>query len=132
VISIDIHADKQCYAREQLSAAGLESLVEFRTGDAPDVIASLPDGLDFVLIDLWKDLYISCFDLAYRKLSDRALVAADNLLYPEFTRSDMLAYRRHVRRQPGIESILLPIGNGIELSRYAPSDDALRELNEIS
>ena len=43
----------------------------------------------------------------------------------------MLACRRHVRRKPGIQSILLPIGNGIELSRYAPNDAAVRELNEM-
>ena len=41
VISVDISAPKQHYAREQLAAAGLEPFVEFRTGDARDVIASL-------------------------------------------------------------------------------------------
>ena len=41
VISVDISAAKQHYAREQLAAAGLEPFVEFRTGDARDVIASL-------------------------------------------------------------------------------------------
>ena len=119
VISLDVSADKQRYAREQLAAAGLESFVELRTGDARDIIASLPDPLDFVLIDLWKDLYVPCFDLVYPKLSDGALLAADNILFPEFSRNDMEAYRRHVRTKRGIESILLPVGSGIELSRFA-------------
>jgi predicted O-methyltransferase YrrM len=119
VISLDVNADKQGYARGQLAAAGLESFVEFRTGDAREIIATLPGPLDFVLIDLWKELYIACFDLVYPKLSDGALLAADNLLYPELTRDDMLAYQRHVRSHRGIESILLPVGSGIELSRYA-------------
>jgi predicted O-methyltransferase YrrM len=118
VISLDVSADKQRYAREQLSAANLESFVEMRTGDARDLIPSLPNGLDFVLIDLWKDLYIPCFDLIYPKLSNGALLAADNILYPEFTRNDIARYRRHVRAKPGIESILLPVGSGVELSRF--------------
>lgn len=117
VISIDVNGDKQRYAREQLTAADLDPFVELRTGDARDLIASLSSSIDFVLIDLWKDLYIPCFDLVYPKLSDGAFVAADNILYPEFFRDDMNAYREHLRRQSGMETILLPVGNGIELSR---------------
>jgi predicted O-methyltransferase YrrM len=122
VISVDISADKQRYAHEQLTAAGLDSFVDFLTGDAREVIASFTASLDFVLIDLWKDLYIPCFDLVYPRLSEGALVAADNVLYPEFFRDEMAAYRRHVKRQSGIESILLPVGSGIELSRYVSQD----------
>jgi predicted O-methyltransferase YrrM len=58
VISIDINAEKQQYARGQLAAAGLESFVEFCAGDARDILRALRGPLDFVLIDLWKDLYI--------------------------------------------------------------------------
>jgi predicted O-methyltransferase YrrM len=118
VISVDINADKQRHAREQLTAAGLVSFVEFVAGDARELIASLPGPFDFVLIDLWKDLYVPCFDLVHPKLSEGAFVAADNILHPEFFRPEMATYRQHVRRQAGFDSILLPVGNGIELSRY--------------
>jgi predicted O-methyltransferase YrrM len=77
VISVDISADKQRYAEEHLRAAGLSSFVEFVTCDARDFIASFMGVLDFVLIDLWKDLYIPCFDLVHPKLSEGAFVAAD-------------------------------------------------------
>lgn len=117
VISVDISSDKQRYAKERLTAAGLNSFVEFVTGDAREFIASFTGSFDFVLIDLWKDLYIPCFDLVRPKLSEGAFVAADNILHPEFFRDEMAAYRRHVQSQPGFESILLPIGSGIELSR---------------
>jgi predicted O-methyltransferase YrrM len=120
VITIDVSADKQRHAHAKLVAAGLESAVDFCTGDAREIIASLVGPFDFVLIDLWKDLYIPCFDLVFPKLADGAFLAADNILFPEFTRNDMVAYQRHVRAKPGIESILLPVGSGIELSRFAP------------
>lgn len=122
VISIDIKADKQAYAHEQLEAAGLDPFVEFLTGDAREIIPSLTGAIDFVLIDLWKDLYIPCFDLVYPKLSEGAFVAADNVLHPELFRDAMAAYRRHVRSRSGIESILLPVGSGIELSRRVQQD----------
>jgi len=45
VITVDISADKQRYADEQLTAAGLDSFVEFLTGDARDLIASITGSL---------------------------------------------------------------------------------------
>jgi predicted O-methyltransferase YrrM len=119
VISIDVSSEKQRYARGKLAEAGLDSVVEFVNGDAREVLAALSGPLDFVLIDLWKDLYIPCFDLVYPKLAEGAFVVADNILFPDFWRAEMAAYRRHVREQPGIESVLVPVGSGIELSRFA-------------
>jgi predicted O-methyltransferase YrrM len=119
VVSIDVSAAKQRYAREQLAEAGLDAVVEFVNGDAREVLAAMPGTLDFVLIDLWKDLYIPCFDLVYPKLADGAFVVADNILFPDLWRAEMTAYRRHVRSHDGIESVLLPVGSGIELSRFA-------------
>jgi predicted O-methyltransferase YrrM len=119
VVSIDVSAQKQRYAHEQLAEAGLDAVVDFVTGDAREVLAAMPGPLDFVLIDLWKDLYIPCFDLVYPKLAEGAFVVADNILFPDMFRAEMNAYRQHVREQPGIESVLLPGGSGIELSRFA-------------
>jgi len=118
VITIDEKAYKQEYARGMIARAGLAAQVDFRLGDAREIISALPGPFDFVLVDLWKDLYIPCFDLFYPKLSPGALVAADNMLRPESAREDALAYRKHVRSKPHIDSVLLEVGSGVELSRY--------------
>jgi predicted O-methyltransferase YrrM len=117
VVTLDVHAGKQEYARGALSKAGLAGFVEFKLGDARESIAALPGPIDFVLLDLWKDLYIPCFDLFYPKLAAGAMVVADNMLLPEFSRKDAEEYRKHVRAKPDIQSVLLPVGSGIELSR---------------
>jgi len=118
VITIDEKAYKQEYARGMIARAGIAAQVDFRLGDAREIISALPGPFDFVLVDLWKDLYIPCFDLFYPKLSPGALVAADNMLRPESAREDALAYRKHVRSKPHIDSVLLEVGSGVELSRY--------------
>lgn len=118
VTTIDCVAEKQDYARKMLARAGLAAYVDFRLGDARELIDSMKGPFDFVLLDLWKDLYIPCLDRFYPKLSAGALIAADNMINPEGARPDALAYRKHVRSKPGIDSILLTIGSGIELSRY--------------
>ncbi len=118
VFSLEINSSKQQYARAMIAKAGLDGQVEFFLGDALKTIASLDGPFDFVLLDLWKDLYVSCFDLFYPKLNPGAIVVADNMLRPEEYLPEALKYRRHARSHPKIDSVLLPVGSGIELSRY--------------
>lgn len=54
VVRIDEKANKQKYAREMIARAGLAAQVEFRLGDAHEMIATLPRPSDFVPVDLWK------------------------------------------------------------------------------
>lgn len=124
IISLDVAAYKQAEAARSLAEAGLDGLVEFRAGDALEIIPSLAGPFDFVFIDLWKDLYGPCLDLVYPKLAPGALVVADNMLRPADARADGLVYRRHVRDLPGMTSVLLPVGQGLEVSRRAGPDDA--------
>src|SRR6266853_6229597 len=74
VISLELHAAKTQYACTQLERAGLADYVEFRVDDALASLRQLPGPFDFVLIDLWKDLYVPVFELLHRKLSPGALV----------------------------------------------------------
>src|SRR6516225_880517 len=72
VITLDVNARKQSYARSMLERAGLLDFVAFRCGDALESIDQMKETVDFVLIDLWKDLYIPCFDRVIRKTSPGA------------------------------------------------------------
>jgi predicted O-methyltransferase YrrM len=118
VTTLELHPRKVEYARTQLARAGLAEFVDFRVGDALATLHSLPGPFDFVLIDLWKDLYVASFDAIYPKLADGALIVADNMIFPERARPDAESYRRHVRAARDVTSVLLPVGSGIELSRY--------------
>lgn len=118
VTSLELDAEKLAAARDALQRSGLIDYVTLLEGDAVESIAGLDGGIDFVLLDLWKELYIPCFDGLYPKLSPGALIAADNMLHPEHGLPDTKAYRAHIRTKPDIESVLLPLGSGVELSRY--------------
>ena len=85
-------------------------------GDATEMLKTLEGPFDFVLLDLWKNLYVPCLDLFYGKLAQNAVIVADNMLFPEVVRADAEAYRAAVTRKGNLQSVLLPIGNGIELS----------------
>jgi len=117
VITLELHAGKQKYARERMERAGLADFVEFRLGDATQLLASLETSVDFVLLDLWKDLYVPCFKLFHPKLNPGGMVVADNMLFPESARTHASVYRQHVRSQGDMQSMLLPVGSGLEVSR---------------
>jgi predicted O-methyltransferase YrrM len=116
VISMDLADYKQAEARSQLTKAGLADAVDFRLGDAGALIREDPGPFDLVLLDIWKDLYLLCLDAFYPKLSDEAIIAADNMVYPDMARPDVRKYRAAVRALPDLQTVLLPIGSGIELS----------------
>jgi len=118
LVTLEIHPRKQQYAREAIAKAGLSNSVDFWLGDARELLGQIPGPFDFVLLDLWKELYIPCFELFYPKLNPGALVVADNMIYPELTRAQAAAYRAHVRAKPHIDSVLLAVGGGLEVSRY--------------
>jgi predicted O-methyltransferase YrrM len=118
VISLEIHPKKQEHARASIKKAGLDGFVDFRLGDAADSLKKMKEKVDFVLLDLWKNLYIPCFDLFYPKLNPGAFVVADNMIYPEPSRRHAQKYQKHIRTKRHIQSMLLPVGSGLELSRY--------------
>jgi predicted O-methyltransferase YrrM len=115
VTTYEMSAAKQAYAREQLAKAGLAAHVEWKCGDAVKLLEEESTDVDFALIDLWKDLYIPCFERLYPLLSPNAVVVADNMTYPEHTLAQASAYRAFVRAKPDIESVLLSIGSGIDV-----------------
>jgi len=51
------------------------------------------------------------------KLAPGAVIVADNMLLPEIVRPQAEAYRARVRKAGDMDSVMLDIGNGIEVSR---------------
>ncbi len=107
---------KQAAARTMITRAGLSSVVDFRLGDAVAMIDADPGPFDLVLLDIWKDLYVPCLRALHPKLADEGVIAADNMIEPVMARADVRLYRAAMQALPDMQTLLLPIGNGIELS----------------
>jgi predicted O-methyltransferase YrrM len=115
LITMEVHGYKSAYAREMAEKAGLSDVIDFKVGDAVEMIHELPGGVDFVLVDLWKDLYQPCLEAFYPKLNPGAIIVADNI---SPGRVDVAGYVQAVRAKPGMTSIMLPVGQGLEISRF--------------
>ena len=110
--SIEIESSRQAESRETLKRLSLDKFVHYLCDDAQDILPTLGE-VDFALIDCEKEDYIRFFDLL--KIAPGGIAVADNIV--SHSLSDYVA---HVRSRPGVESITLPIGKGLEVTRLAP------------
>lgn len=116
VITLEIDPKKVKYAKDKVEDAGLSPFVDFRLGDAVEAIGEAAEQFDFVLLDIWKSLYLPCFEMVLPKLNKGAFVIADNIIDPPSYKNEMETYRNTVKATEAFDSVLLPIGSGIEVS----------------
>jgi predicted O-methyltransferase YrrM len=116
VIGTEIEPSKCEQARANLSEAGLQEWAEVRLGDALQTLEKLPETVDLLLLDGWKDLYIPVLELVTPRLRPGAVVLADNI----FTfRKSLRPYVEYVQSGAhGFESTTLHISDGFEYSVY--------------
>ena len=115
LITSELHDYKAAHAKKMAAEAGLADYIDFRVGDALQLIADLEVRVDFVLLDLWKDLYVPCLEAFFPKLNPGAIIVADNMSRGggEGTRR----YQKVIRAMPRVSSLFLPVGSGLEVSR---------------
>ena len=114
--TIEIDPERSAHALDMSTQAGLSPLVDFRIGDAITLIDNTPGRFDFV--NLRKDLYLPCLEAFHSRLAPGAVIVANNIVRPGGP--ELEAYVQAVRAKPGISSTLLPVGSGLEVSRYLP------------
>ncbi len=121
LITIEREDYKQEHARGIIAEAGLSDSVLFRLSDAVEAIDAEAGPFNLVLLDVWKSLYVPCLEAFYPKLADEGIVIADNMIEPESARDSARVYRNAVRKHTDLQTTLLPIGSGIELSARWPA-----------
>jgi len=122
LVTMELADYKQAEARRLIGKAGLAESVDFRLGDAVAMIkADRGAPFDFVLLDIWKELYVPCLESFYPKLSVEGIIAADNMIEPAVARESVRTYRAALRALPDMQTTLLAIGSGIELSVRWPA-----------
>jgi len=114
VIGTEIEPGKVGTARANLAAAGLAEYAEVREGDARETLRDPGGVVDLVLLDGWKDLYLSILELLEPNLRRGAVVLADNIKTFPTALAPYVAWVRDVKN--GFHSVTLPLGAGTEYS----------------
>ena len=122
IITIDFDQKKIKRAKKNFDDAKVDNFIEIRHGDALQVLSEISQEknfqnfFDFVFIDADKERYIQYFDSVLPLVKTGGIIGADNILYPERFQKFTIPYVEHVRKNPKIKSVTIPIDNGEELS----------------
>ncbi|MCF2874532.1 MULTISPECIES: O-methyltransferase [unclassified Tenacibaculum] len=96
-------------------------------GNAIDIIPSIDDTFDLVFIDADKSNYLNYFDLIIDKMNTGGIILSDNVLWSgkvvealnpkDIDTKILLEYNRKLNEDDRLETILLPIRDGLTISR---------------
>lgn len=127
VITLDNNEELESFAREFWAQSPYGDRIDFRLGNAADLIPAIDEILDLVFIDADKLNNGLYFDLVIDKVRPGGFILADNVLWSgkvvqSVKPSDkdtlaVLAFNEKIQADPRIENILLPIRDGILVMR---------------
>ena len=125
--TIDIKEELTDLQREFFDRSGYGNQIVQHLGKAADIIPALNTTFDLVFIDADKQNYAHYFDLVIEKMNRGGIILSDNVLWSgkvveEIKHNDkhtqaLMAYNQKIKDDPRVETVLLPIRDGITLSR---------------
>jgi caffeoyl-CoA O-methyltransferase len=126
LLCCDISPEWTAIARRYWERAGVSDLIELRLGPAARTLAGLEPGrtFDFVFIDADKEGYDGYYEQVLPRVVPGGLIIFDNMLShgrvlePENDRDRALdALNRKLARDSRVESVLLPVADGLNFCR---------------
>jgi predicted O-methyltransferase YrrM len=113
VVTCDRNPERIAAARGNFADAGLADAIEILEGDARETLRGRDEPVDLLFIDADKSYYESYFDVVYQRLVKGGIVVADNILSHQDELEDYILY---VENHPNLESVMVPLGRGLEIS----------------
>jgi predicted O-methyltransferase YrrM len=113
VITTELSANKIATARQTYAETGLDDVITVLEGDALETLpAHMDAGVDFLLLDGWKNMYLPVLHLLEPRLAPGTLVIADDV-----DMKPVQPYLAYVRDpENGYQSVTFTVGDGMEIS----------------
>lgn len=130
ITTIEKYEKRIPQARENFRRAGAEDRISLLEGDAADILKGLTGSYDLIFMDAAKGQYIFFLPDVLRLLAPGGLLVSDNVLQEgdvaesrfAVTRRNrtiharMREYLYELKHHPGLETVILPVGDGAALS----------------
>ena len=133
IITIDINEEMGPFASKYFKKSGLESKIDFRIGNAIDIIPTLDLNFDLVFIDADKEQYLDYYEMALEKTKKGGFILVDNVLWSgkvlenntaksKSKKADketkgIIAFNQFIKNDQRVEKVIIPIRDGITIIR---------------
>ena len=125
--TIDHNEELVDFQNKYINKSRYKNQIKLYLGNALDVIPNINDSFDLVFIDADKSNYSKYFELVISKMNKGGVILSDNVLWygkvldePDHDDDDtksLIAYNKLLKEDQRIETILLPIRDGLTISR---------------
>ena len=127
LITIDKNEELESFQNKYFQKSNFRSQIHQKIGNAIQIIPKLDEKFDLVFIDADKSNYVNYFHLVIDKMNSGGIILSDNVLWsgkvieelnPKDTDTKvLLEYNKLLNTDERIETVLLPIRDGLTISR---------------
>jgi predicted O-methyltransferase YrrM len=125
--TIEVNEELHDMQRRYFDRSDYASQIIQHTGDALDIIPKLNRTFDLIFIDAYKVEYDAYFEAVIQKTKPGSVILSDNVLWSgkvvepldpsDKATASLLAYNEKLKNDPRVETVLLPIRDGLTLCR---------------
>ena len=126
LITIDVNEELESRVRGYFDASAYATQIDYRIGNAAQIIPTLKDTFDLIFIDADKQQYPLYYEQALEKLKPGGFILIDNVLWSgkvldtQHQDKDSVLLRElnlKISQDVRVEKVLLPIRDGLYLIR---------------
>ncbi|RRA94535.1 O-methyltransferase [Paenimyroides viscosum] len=125
--TIDINEELEDIQQKYFSASAFKDQIIQHVGNALDIVPTLNKKFDLVFIDADKENYINYWNLIVPMMNKGGIILSDNVLWSGKVLEDvqkndkstpiLLEFNKLVNEDTRVETVLLPIRDGLTVSR---------------
>lgn len=125
--TIDIKEELVDFQRKHFDKSPWGNQITQHLGEAIAIIPTLDLKFDLVFIDADKENYLIYYEMIIPKMNRGGIILSDNVLWSgkvvepieqnDVSTKILVAYNAHLKNDPRVETVLLPIRDGLTVSR---------------
>ena len=127
IITIDKNEELETLQNKYFTKSGFRNQITQKVGNAIEIIPTIEEKFDLVFIDADKSNYVNYFNLIVDKMNSGGIILSDNVLWSgkvveklnpkDVDTKILLEYNKLLNTDARIETVLLPIRDGLTISR---------------
>jgi len=130
LFTVDKNEELESFSKKYFDKSDYKNQIKQLVGNALEIIPQIDEKFDLVFIDADKSNYVNYFNLIIDKMNPGGVILSDNVLWSgkvveeldpkDIDTKALLEYNKLLNEDERIETILLPIRDGLTISRVKP------------